>query len=156
MKNIYCLLVLLLGFPMAQQYRTCLPVQEIWVWSLGREDPLEKEMATHTVFLTGESHGERILVGYSSWGHKRVRHVLETKQQQSPSSGYNAIFRTYLKNLHLKYWTNIFFNVFHLQTQTRVLILQVDRPSSWWSFLLISTYAVLFILETSNGQTFFQ
>ena len=27
-------------------------------------------MATHTVFLPGESHGQRSLVGYSSWGHK--------------------------------------------------------------------------------------
>ena len=26
-------------------------VQEIWVWSLGREDPLEKEMATHSSIL---------------------------------------------------------------------------------------------------------
>ena len=32
---------------------------------LGRVDPLEKGMATHPVFLTGEFHGL-----YSSWGHK--------------------------------------------------------------------------------------
>ena len=31
---------------------------------------LEKEMATHSVFLPGESHGQRSLVGYSPWGHK--------------------------------------------------------------------------------------
>ena len=31
---------------------------------LGWEDPLEKEMATPPVFLPGESHGQRILVGY--------------------------------------------------------------------------------------------
>ena len=30
----------------------CLPaMQETWVWSLGREDPLEKEMATHSSTL---------------------------------------------------------------------------------------------------------
>ena len=27
--------------------RVCLPMQEMWVQSLGREDPLEKEMANH-------------------------------------------------------------------------------------------------------------
>ena len=27
--------------------RICLPVQEMWVQSLGQEDPLEEEMATH-------------------------------------------------------------------------------------------------------------
>ena len=26
-------------------------VQEIWVWSLGQEDPLEKGMATHSSIL---------------------------------------------------------------------------------------------------------
>ena len=35
-------------------YRTCLPMQEMhetWVRSLGWEDPLEEEMATHSSFL---------------------------------------------------------------------------------------------------------
>jgi len=38
-------------------------VQETWVLSLGREDFLEKEMATHLVFLPGKSHGQRSLAG---------------------------------------------------------------------------------------------
>ena len=44
------------------------------VESMGWEDPLEKEMATHSsmVFLPGESHGWRNLVGYSLWGHKEL------------------------------------------------------------------------------------
>ena len=35
-----------------------------------------------TVFLTGESHGQRSLVGYSSWGHKeldRTEHLSSSK-----------------------------------------------------------------------------
>ena len=40
-----------------------------WVRSLGQEDPLEKEMVT-SVILPGESHGEKILAGYSPWGRK--------------------------------------------------------------------------------------
>ena len=43
---------------------------ETWVQSLGREDLLEKEMATHSSILPGKSHGWRSLVGYSSWGRK--------------------------------------------------------------------------------------
>ena len=43
-----------------------LPVmQETWASSLGQEDSPEKGMATHPVFLPGEFHGERGLVGYS-------------------------------------------------------------------------------------------
>ena len=34
------------------------------------------------VFLPGKSYGQRNLVGYSPWGHKRAGHDLETKQQQ--------------------------------------------------------------------------
>ena len=49
-------------------------MRETQVRSLGWEDPLEKEMATHPVFWPGESHGQRILVGYSPWGSQRVRH----------------------------------------------------------------------------------
>ena len=35
-----------------------------------REDPLEKGMAAHSSILARESHGQRSLEGYSSWGHK--------------------------------------------------------------------------------------
>ena len=45
---------------------------ETWVWSLGWEDPLEKEMATHSSILAWESHGRRSLVGYSPWGCKEL------------------------------------------------------------------------------------
>ena len=45
-------------------------MQESQVWSLCQEDPLEKEMATHSIFLTGELHGQRSLVGCSPWGRK--------------------------------------------------------------------------------------
>ena len=33
------------------------------------------------VLLPGKSHGQRSLVHYSPWSHKRVRHYLQTKQQ---------------------------------------------------------------------------
>ena len=38
-------------------------IQEMWVSSLGQEDPLEKEMVAHPVFLPRKSNGERRLVG---------------------------------------------------------------------------------------------
>ena len=43
---------------------------ETHVRSLGWEDPLEKEMATHSSILVGEFHGQRSLVGYSARGRK--------------------------------------------------------------------------------------
>ena len=35
-------------------------MQETWVQSLGWEDPLEKEMATTSVFLPGKPHGQNL------------------------------------------------------------------------------------------------
>ena len=40
--------------------------------SLGREDPLEKEMAAHPSVLAQESLGQRSLVDYSPWGRTRL------------------------------------------------------------------------------------
>ena len=40
-------------------------MQESQVQSLGWEDPLEVEMATHPVFSPGESNEQRSLAGYS-------------------------------------------------------------------------------------------
>ena len=48
----------------AQTVKRLSAMQETRVWSLGWEDPLEKEMATHSITLPGESHGGRSLVGY--------------------------------------------------------------------------------------------
>ena len=40
-------------------------MQETRVQSLGPEDPLEKAMAPHSVFLPRKFHGQRSLVGYN-------------------------------------------------------------------------------------------
>ena len=42
----------------------------MWARSLGREDPLEEEMATDSSTLAWEFHGQRNPVGYSPWGQK--------------------------------------------------------------------------------------
>ena len=41
---------------------------QIWVQSLGWEDPLEKGTATHSSILAWSYHGQRSLAGYSPWG----------------------------------------------------------------------------------------
>ena len=47
-------------------------MQEMHVQSLGREDPLEEEMASVLVFLPEESHGQKSLVGHSPMGCKEL------------------------------------------------------------------------------------
>ena len=55
------------------------------VLSLGQEDPLEKEMETHSSIFAWEISWIEDLVGYSSWSFKRVTHSWVTKQQQQQS-----------------------------------------------------------------------
>ena len=52
------------------------------VQSLGWEDPLEKEMVTHSSILAWEVPWTEKTCGLQSIGSKRVRHDLATKQQQ--------------------------------------------------------------------------
>ena len=47
-------------------------MQETGVRSLSREDPLEKEMATHSSILAQKPHGQRSLEGYSPRGRKEL------------------------------------------------------------------------------------
>ena len=63
-------------------------MQETQVQFLGCEDPLEKEMATHSSILAWEIPWTEEPGGlYCPWGHKRVEHDFMTKQQQLPTLG---------------------------------------------------------------------
>ena len=54
-------------------------MQEMWVCSLGGEDPLEKEMATHSSILAWEIPWTEEPGGLQSIGLQRVEHELATK-----------------------------------------------------------------------------
>ena len=54
----------------AQRIKRLPAMQETGVRSLVWEDPWRRKWHPTPVFLPGEFHGQRILVGYSSQGHK--------------------------------------------------------------------------------------
>ena len=56
----------------AQTVKNLPAMQETWVQSLDQEDPWRRAGQSTPVFLPGESHGQRSLVGYSPWGHKEL------------------------------------------------------------------------------------
>ena len=81
--------------PMTQQVKNLPAIQEtqeMWVQFLGLEDPLEKDMATHSVLLPGESHGLRSLAGYSPMGHKElgITEWLRSKRQRRKGKMYTS------------------------------------------------------------------
>ena len=61
--------VMTLWTSLVAQTVKCLPkIWETRVQSLGREELLEKEMATHSSTIAWKIHGQRNLVGCSPWG----------------------------------------------------------------------------------------
>ena len=91
------------GFSVAQMVKNLPAMQETRVWSLGWEDPLEKGMAIHSVFLPGESHGQRSLVGYSLWSCKE----LNMTEWLTHTHGFKHSHTMYLiRMLHLVYIRN--------------------------------------------------
>ena len=57
----------------AQWERIPLPMKEMQVWSLGREEPMEKELATHSSTLVWEIPWTEKPGGLQSMGSQRVR-----------------------------------------------------------------------------------
>ena len=57
------------------------------ITSLGREDPLEKEMQPTPVLLLGKSHGQRSLAGYSARGHKELDWAAEHARTMTSRTG---------------------------------------------------------------------
>ena len=63
----------------AQSVKNLPAVQEIQVWSLGQEDPLEMEMATHSSILAWRIPWTEEPGGLQSMGLQRVWHNLATE-----------------------------------------------------------------------------
>ena len=74
--------------------------QEAWVQSLGPEDPWRRKWQPMPVFLPGEFHGQRSLVGYSPQGLKES----DTTEQLHFTSSYDLSN----KSLALKGMRNFF------------------------------------------------
>ena len=64
--------------PVAQRLKRLPPMWETWVWSLGQEDPLEKEMVTHSSILAWRIPWTEKPGKLQSTGSQGVRHNWET------------------------------------------------------------------------------
>ena len=63
-----------LGSPVAQMVKYLPAVPETWVQSLGREDPLEEEMAIHSSIIAQRIPWTEEPDGLQSMGSQRVSH----------------------------------------------------------------------------------
>ena len=70
---------------LAQKVKRLPTMWETWVRYLGREDPLEEEMATHSSTLAWKIHAQRSQTGYSPWG-RRESDTTELHKHAQPTS----------------------------------------------------------------------
>ena len=86
---------------MAQTVKHLPTMRETWVQSLGWEDLLEKEMATHSSTLTWRIPW-RILVSYSPWGHKQLDMTERLQSLKETKDLYAENYKTLMKDIKNK------------------------------------------------------
>ena len=86
---------------MAQTVKNSPTMQETWVRSLGREDPLEEEMATHSSILAWRI--PKSLAGYSPWCQKESDTTEWLRTAHSPLPVYLPTTDSYRQRLFIKF-----------------------------------------------------
>ena len=70
-------------------------VQEMWVWSLGQEDPLEEDTATHSIILAGEipwTEEPGGLQSVETQSRTQLSNLAQTHMQEPPAiTGYEPL-----------------------------------------------------------------
>ena len=97
--------------------------QETQVWSLGRKDPLEKRIATHSSILAWRIPWTEEPAGLQSTGSKRVGHDWATKHEHTVSFKFGSL------KIYLLWTFKMFLYLF--------LIVEYEANFSLWLFLLI-------------------
>ena len=123
---------------MAQMLKNLPAMQETWVWSLSRKDPLEKEMATHSGVLAWrilwtEEPGGLQSTGSQNWESYTTEHLTHTPVESLYSEeNLFCPFQVYcMRFLDSLYSWNIFFQahtVFHK-------VVKLEHLDKWtWLF----------------------
>ena len=133
----------------AQMVKNMPAMRETWVRSLGREDPWEEGLATHSSIISWRTHGQRSLAGHSSWGRKQSD-ICDWVTKDSTGLSSTLISGTKLigrRRQDNKKATQA------KHSQTRALLTEVPAPpvlksqvtnhfcslKSWYSLLLLTT-----------------
>ena len=74
-------------------------MQETWIRSPGQEDPLEKEIATHSSILAWEIPWTEEPGGLQSTGPQRVTHDSRTKT--TPTTNFKTFHKEKPKHKHI-------------------------------------------------------
>ena len=130
----------------AQRVKNLPAMWETWLQSLDQEDPLERKWQPTPVFLFGEFHGQRSLVGYSPW----CRRESDTSERLSSHILYIAVDGV-TKHAHC-----IYNSMCMCQSQSSTLLLPCSSPQGDHSLFSTSVSLVLSCEEVHLYPFFFR
>ena len=133
----------------AQRVKRLPAMQETWVWSLDQEDPLEKEMATHSSIFAWRILWTEKPGRLQSMGSQRVGHDWATSlhsrfiEAVRDSLGKTLRMSCYLRKITVFLFTifsndgkNLSWSEFHINKETNkpclLLILKWYIQHRWW------------------------
>ena len=117
--------------------------KETQVWSLGWEDPLEKEMATHSSILAWKiPWTERSLASHNPWGHKELDTIEHTHMHLH--NGRKGFENTLKHSLKVK-------GVRCLPPTPKICIAQLDTANG--SAIILSGKAIMAVFMGHNHLT---
>ena len=123
-----------MAFLVAQTVKHLPAMQETWVRSLGQEDPLEKEMATHSSILAWRIPWTEEPGGLQSMGSQRVRHDWASSLHFIICKQRNTDLSFLFLNQVVKFWQNL---LFYFYSNIKWLFPTKFQSSLWAFFSLI-------------------
>ena len=103
------------------------------------------------MFLPGKSHGQKTLVSYSPWGHKRVGHHLATIQQQQQSVYIKYIYSNLIYNIFCIYhliYTLIYTSIWYMNKYMKYILICIWKFKKRWNRSVFSTIKGKFFPNT--------
>ena len=135
-------------------------MQEMQVYSLGQEDPLEKEMATHSSFLAWEMLWTEEPGGLQSMGSQRVRHDWELSTTEvvlrltnNPFKFKNSCFLCIsfcIVSIAMLLRSLSFFSIESNLLSILSIVLFIPRSSTWIIFLKNDLFVYFLVFDCTG------
>ena len=111
-------------------------MQDTWVQSWVGKIPCRRECLPPPIFLPGQSHGQRSLVGYIPWGHKESDTTERLNNNDFTASEKNCSWGGVSRMLSVRYLVWFFKNTHNKYMSSSFRLPETDSHFFWlWLFI---------------------